>query len=218
MSLTYYRKKRQPFSFSNLSAELCDLSEWGTLPAFSLMALVPLLPLFHEFNREYFDNALTINSRPILSIRWSDGRLRKTAGMYRCRKSFGMPQTSEIVLSRPLLEHLPQIAIESTLCHEMIHAWIDLVLNVAEGHGPNFHARMDTINAAQQRFKVTIYHKFPVPLELPRWWAVCPSCGLRIAYKRSTPGAACRKCCNKYHGGKWSATYLLNFEPVLQDI
>ena len=60
---------------------------------------------------------------------------------------FGKVQ-SEIVLSRPLLENLPTSAIESTLCHEMIHAWIDLILKIHEGHGPNFKARRAIINSS----------------------------------------------------------------------
>ena len=104
------------------------------------MPLVPLLPLFHRFNREYFNGALAIGSQPLLSVRWSDGRLRKTAGFYRRGLRVDGRNGCEIVLSRPLLELLPQTATESTLCHEMIHAWIDLVLQVKESHGPNFHA------------------------------------------------------------------------------
>ena len=110
------------------------------------MSLVPLLPLFHCFNRQYFDGTLTTGNTPLLSIRWSDGRLRKTAGFYRRTQFYGFKSSSEIVLSRPVLEHLPESATKSTLCHEMIHAWIDLVLKKDEEHGSNFHARMDLIN------------------------------------------------------------------------
>ena len=181
------------------------------------MPLVPLLPLFHYFNREYFDEALTIGSKPIVSVRWSDGRLRRTAGFYRRRQRFHGSDTSEIVLSRPLLENLPQIAIETTLCHEMIHAWVDLVLCIREGHGSNFHARMAAINAVQDRFQISVFHKFPVPADLPKWWALCPSCGLRSPYKRLVRGAACRQCCNTYHGGSWHASCLLSYEPASKE-
>ena len=70
---------------------------------------------------------LVLGDQPLVAIRWSDGRLRKTAGFY--RRGLGAPhkQGCEIVLSKPLLGKLPQSATESTLCHEMIHAWIDLV-------------------------------------------------------------------------------------------
>ncbi len=178
------------------------------------MPLVPLLPIFHCFNREYFDCALTDGSKPLVAVRWSDGRLRKTAGLYRRGPTVIGEQGAEIVLSRPLLELLPLSAIESTLCHEMIHAWIDLVLRLEEGHGPNFHARMAAINAAQSKFQINVRHKFPVPTKLPKWWAICPGCGLRFPYKRIVAGAACRQCCNIHHGGRWHANFELIFQPI----
>ena len=181
------------------------------------MPLVSLLPLFHDFNRKYFNEALTIDSQPRVSVRWSDGRLRKTAGFYRRIQKFGMPDTAEIVLSRPVLENLPLIATQSTLCHEMIHAWIDLVLCVSEGHGPNFHAQMVAINSAQKRFVVSVRHKFPTPVQRHKWWAVCPSCGLRSPYKRFVRGAACRQCCNTYNGGRWNSNFLLIYEPASKE-
>ena len=67
------------------------------------MSLVPLLPLFHRFNREYFDGALANGYKPKLALRWSDGRLTRTAGFYR-RTPIGFGnQICEIVLSKPLL-------------------------------------------------------------------------------------------------------------------
>ncbi len=183
-----------------------------------LMPLVPLLPLFHSFNRTHFDKTLTLGSKPIVSVRWSDGRLRKTAGFYRRIERFGCLMTAEIVLSSPVLKNLPQSATESTLCHEMIHAWIDLVLHVKEAHGVNFHARMADINSAQNRFQVSVRHQFPVPADTPKWWAICPSCGLRFPYKRVVRGAACRKCCNFYHAGSWHPSCLLNYEPASKEV
>ena len=87
--------------------------------------------------------------------------MRTTAGIYRSKTNFFGVKASEIILSRPVLEHLPQKALMSTLCHEMIHAWIDLVLKVEEAHGPNFHQRMAEINSAQTDFQVTVRHSFP---------------------------------------------------------
>jgi len=180
------------------------------------MSLVPLLPLFHRFNREHFSGSLVKGSQPLLAVRWSDGRLRKTAGFYRRGPLLAAAggQGCEIVLSRPLLEPLPQSATESTLCHEMIHAWIDLVLHVREGHGPHFHARMAAINAAQSEFQLSVRHQFPVPITPPRWWAVCPCCGRRSPYRRRMKKAACRQCCDRHHGGSWHASCVLVYEPA----
>ncbi len=178
------------------------------------MPLIPLLPIFHRFNRQFFDGLLVKGTKPLVSVRWSDGRLRNTAGFYRHSKRLGGQKVCEIVLSSPVLENLPESAVESTLCHEMIHAWIDLVLKVPEGHGPNFFARMKTINSSQNRFQVTVRHKYPVPIKLPKWWAICPSCGLKSPYKRRVKGVACRHCCETFHGGKWHASCVLHFEPL----
>ena len=178
------------------------------------MPLEPLLPLFHRLNREHFEGTLTRGHQPLLAVRWSDGRLRRTAGFYRRGPAIAPPFGREIVLSKPLLDPLPREATESTLCHEMIHAWVDLVLKRDEGHGPHFRERMAVINASQSRFEVSVRHRFPVPQSPPRWVAVCPSCGRRTPYRRRMRQAACRACCNQHHGGRWHASCLLRYEPA----
>ncbi len=179
-----------------------------------LMPLLPLLPLFHRLNREHFNGTLAVGSSPLVSVRWSNGRLRKTAGFYRRGPNVEGEHGCEIVLSSPVLKLLPQSATESTLCHEMIHAWVDLVLHSREGHGPNFLARMNAINAAQSIFQVTLRHQFPVDAESPRWWAICPSCSRKFPYQRRVKGAACRKCCDEQNFGIWNSRFLLVYEPA----
>jgi len=170
--------------------------------------LAPLLPLFHRLNREHFDGSLaSLDGASLVSVRWSDGRMRRSAGMYR----YG-PDLSEIVLSRPLLETLPMEATVSTLCHEMIHAWVHRVIRAEEVHGPHFRGRMAAINAAQQEFQVSVRHRFPVPAAPPKWIAHCPACGLQAPYRRRQQGVACRRCCDQFHGGRWSARFQLVFE------
>ena len=112
--------------------------------------MLPLLPLFHRLNREHFEGSLVSRSAdlPLVALRWSDGRMSRTAGCYRRGPGVAGDRGCEIVLSRPVLEPLPRAATESTLCHEMIHAWVDLVLRRRESHGPRFRAQMETINAA----------------------------------------------------------------------
>lgn len=140
--------------------------------------------------------------------------MSRTAGFYRRGPGVAGARGCEIVLSRPLLEPLPQEATESTLCHEMIHAWVDLVLRSREGHGPRFRQRMAEINADQQRFEVRVRHSYPVPSKPPRWWAVCPICCQRTAYRRRVRNAACRPCCERLHGGQWHASCLLDYVPA----
>ncbi len=181
------------------------------------MPLEPLLPLFHRLDREHFAGSLAPEGRRRVELRWSDGRMRRTAGFYRRgRHADGRP-LCEIVLSRPLLEPLPRQATLSTLCHEMIHAWVDQVLGVREVHGPHFRARMAAINAAQKEFQVSLRHCYPLPAgasAAPRWLARCPSCGISAPYRRRVQGLACRHCCERLHGGLWHPSCLLEFEDT----
>ncbi|MEB3176526.1 MAG: SprT family zinc-dependent metalloprotease [Synechococcus sp.] len=175
------------------------------------MPLDPLPPLFHRLDREHFDGALAQLVQPELKLRWSDGRMTRTAGVYRRG-----PGLSEIVLSRPLLVPLPREATLSTLCHEMIHAWVDRVLRVKEVHGPQFRSRMARINASQQQFEVSLRHRYPLPAVAVPWLAVCPACGQSSPYRRRREGLACRSCCERHNGGCWDGRFSLRFERQQQ--
>ncbi len=181
--------------------------------SFAAVPLEPLLPLFHRLNREHFDTTLVRGGRPLVDLRWSDGRLTRTAGLYRRGQRADGQELCEIVLSRPLLDPLPREATLSTLCHEMIHAWIDRVLGVREVHGPRFRARMVAINQSQSEFEVSLRHRYPVPVEAARWLARCPRCGHASPYRRRRRGLACRFCCERFHGGRWDPSCVLLFEP-----
>ena len=176
------------------------------------MVLVPLFPTFHRLNREHFQGMLARGSDSLVSIRWSDGRLTNTAGFYQRGPRVKSNKGCEIVLSKPVLAHLPQTAITSTLCHEMIHAWVDLVLGIRETHGKNFRAYMKMINNSQNEFQVTIRHQFPTSSRPPKWVASCDSCGKKSFYKRLVKGAACKYCCDNLYGGRWDPRCLLNYE------
>ena len=180
---------------------------------FASMSLIPVLPLFLKLNRQYFQNSLLDEGVPRVSVRWSDGRMRTTAGIYRRKINFFGRKASEIILSKPVLENLPEKALMSTLCHEMIHAWVDLILKVEEGHGPNFYKRMSEINSSQTDFQVTVRHSFPISKKLPKWVATCPSCKKSFRYRRMVKGAACRSCCNNFFRGRWNEKCLLQYQP-----
>ncbi|MFN9386480.1 MAG: SprT-like domain-containing protein, partial [Cyanobacteriota bacterium] len=79
------------------------------------MPLEPLLPLFHRLNREHFAGALVRSGKPVADLRWSGGRLTRTAGLYRRGQRADGLSFREIVLSQPLLEPLPRQATLSTL-------------------------------------------------------------------------------------------------------
>ena len=176
------------------------------------MSLIPVLPLFQKLNRQYFQNSLSDNGIPRVSVRWSDGRMRTTAGMYRRKTNLWGVKASEIILSKPVLENLPENALMGTLCHEMIHAWIDLVLKVEESHGPNFRKRMFEINSSQSDFQITVRHSFPTAKQNPKWLAICPMCKKSFPYRRIVKGAACRSCCNDFFRGRWDEKCLLKYQ------
>ena len=175
------------------------------------MAVIPLVPIFHSFNRLFFDRTLTINQVPILKLKWSDNRLTTTAGFYKRIKINGTVQ-SEIILSKPVLENSKLQNIHSTLCHEMIHAWVDLVLNINEVHGTNFMTKMAQINSQQDYFKVTIKHDFPVLRKELKHVGVCLNCGDKYLYRKRMKNIACKKCCNLFYKGLWNKECLIVFD------
>ena len=180
------------------------------------MSLIPVLPLFLKLNRKYFQNTLFEKGVPKVSVRWSDGRMRTTAGLDRRKTIFLGVKAGEIILSKPVLANLPEQALVSSLCHEMIHAWIDLVLNVDEVHGPEFHKRMEEINSSQIDFQITVRHSFPLPQKKPKWLATCPSCQRSFSYRRIVKGAACRSCCINFFGGQWDENCVLQYKPFFE--
>ena len=69
------------------------------------MPVIPLLPLFHKFNSQYFENSLAVNNQPLVKVRWSDNRLKTTAGFYKTKRINGLVD-SEIILSKLFLRFL----------------------------------------------------------------------------------------------------------------
>ena len=175
------------------------------------MTVIPLLPIFHKFNKLFFDNTLTINQEPIVKIKWSDNRLRTTAGLYKRIKTNGTIK-SEIILSKSVLANSELQNIQSTLCHEMIHAWIDRILNINEIHGVNFINKMEQINLQQNTFKVTIKHNFPVLRRELKYVGVCLNCGDKYLYRKRMKNIACKKCCNRFYNGLWNKKCLIVFD------
>ena len=175
------------------------------------MPLIPLLPIFHKFNGMFFDETLTDNQQPLIKIKWSDNRLKTTAGFYKRKKLDGVI-FSEIILSKPILENLSIKYIQSTLCHEMIHAWVDRILKINEIHGPNFIKKMDEINSKQNFFEITIRHDFPVFRKALKYKGTCNHCGEKYLYRRRIRNIACKKCCNLFFNGKWNKKCLITFD------
>ena len=175
------------------------------------MAVVPLLPIFHKFNNLFFGNSLAIDLKPIVKVRWSNNRLKTTAGFYK-RSKINETISSEIVLSKPVLESLPLSDIQSTLCHEMIHAWIDRILNINEIHGQNFIHKMNYINSQQNSFQISVRHNFPIYKGESKYKGICIHCGLVFMYRRKVKNIACKSCCNLFFDGEWDKRCLIVFE------
>ena len=174
------------------------------------MSVIPLLPIFHKFNGLFFEGALVKDMIPLVSIRWSDNRLKTTAGFYKKITLNGVTK-SEIVLSKPILQDLSRKDTESTLCHEMIHAWVDKNLMIKESHGTNFLRKMKQINSMQNDFQVTVRHNFPVFRKDFKYQGVCSNCGEKYLYRKRVKNIACKKCCNLFFNGYWNKKCVIVF-------
>ena len=175
------------------------------------MSVIPLLPLFHRFNKQFFDNSLTVNQQPLVKVRWSDNRLKTTAGFYKRKKINGVID-SEIILSKPILSKLSNREIYSTLCHEMIHAWVDRILRKNEIHGPNFLHKMNQINKKENNFQISIRHNFPVERRELQYIGTCKKCGEKYMYRKRIKNIACKKCFNLFFDGSWNKNCLILFD------
>ena len=175
------------------------------------MPVIPLLPLFHRFNSQYFKNSLVVNNQPLVKVRWSDNRLKTTAGFYKRKRINGLVD-SEIILSKPILSNLSINEISSTLCHEMIHAWVDRILNKNEIHGPNFSNKMNEINSIEKNFQISVRHSFPIERRELKYKGTCQNCGEKYFYRKRIKNIACKKCCVKFFNGSWNKHCLILFD------
>ena len=174
------------------------------------MTVIPLLPLFHRFNKQYFDNSLMLNQQPLVKVRWSDNKLKTTAGLYKRRTINGVID-SEIILSKPILSYLSINEINSTLCHEMIHAWVDRILKKNEIHGPNFLTKMGEINEKENNFQISVRHSFPIKRMELKYMGKCQNCGQIFRYRKRIKNIACKKCCKLFFNGAWNKNCLIMF-------
>ena len=175
------------------------------------MPIIPLLPIFHRFNKQYFEKSLTANQQPLVKVRWSDNRLKTTAGFYKRKKINGVVD-SEIILSKPILSKLSKNEIYSTLCHEMIHAWVDRILKKREIHGPNFLSKMHEINKKENNFQISVRHTFPVERRELKHKGICQNCGEIFFYRKRIKNIACKKCCTLFFNGSWNKKCLILFD------
>ena len=119
---------------------------------------------------------------------------------------------SEIILSKPILSKLSNSEINSTLCHEMIHAWVDRILKKNEIHGPNFLEKMNEINEKEKNFQISVRHSFPIERRELKYIGTCQNCGEKFFYRKRIKNIACKKCCVNFFNGSWNKKCLILFD------
>lgn len=85
-----------------------------------------------------------------------------------------------------------------TLLHEMIHLWLHQE-GRPSGHGPEFRAIAARLGCPR-------YAKRMPPRRILLYR--CPSCGASVEYRRRVR-LACRACCDRLNGGRFSRSFLL---------
>lgn len=151
----------------------------------------PLLTLWAELNRRYFQNAL-----PPIPIQWSR-RLTSSAGMFVCRvgprhilaqNSINPTPRRCIRLSAvllPVASSSQDHETVTTLAHEMIHQWQYDVLKRRPNHGQDFRRMMARMN--HDGLGITIYHSLTTEVAaLAKYAWRCQQCGSIYRRQRRT--------------------------------
>ncbi len=142
----------------------------------------PLLTMWADLNRRYFQNAL-----PSIPIEWSR-RLTSSAGMFVCRVGPRHAHTpSPIDQTRRRCIKLSSVLLPAqdpardhetvtTLAHEMIHQWQYDILKRRPNHGQDFRRMMAHMN--QDGLGITIYHSLGKEVTaLAKYAWRCQQCG-----------------------------------------
>lgn len=120
------------------------------------------------------------------------------------KRTFGLCdyRYKTLYLSAPLTELNDEVAVRDTLLHEIAHA----LAGWRAGHGPRWREVARRIGATPTRcFDVASVKTPAAPYSL-----VCPSCGeAQPRWRRTRTRWACRDCCARYNGGRYSERFLL---------
>jgi predicted SprT family Zn-dependent metalloprotease len=152
------------------------------------VTLQELQTCWTDLNRRYFGGSL-----PAIEIEWSS-RLTSSAGMFvshagpRSRED-GQSETGRprrlIRLSAPLLQHLSEQELLSTLAHEMIHQWQFDVRKRRPDHGPDFLEKMEAMN--RDGLRITVHHTLDEEVSAFMTYAWrCLECGQDYQRQRRT--------------------------------
>ena len=124
----------------------------------------------------------------------------------RSRSRFGCCDSRRhvISLSKALTLLNPAKEVLDTIRHEIAHA----LVGPEHGHDRIWKRMCMVVGARPSR----CYDSQNVAAVRARWLAVCPSCGgSSPRHKRRT--AACGKCCNAHHGGRYTDRFKLIYKP-----
>jgi predicted SprT family Zn-dependent metalloprotease len=119
------------------------------------------------------------------------------------KRRFGLCNytTKTISLSRHLTGLNGEAQVRDTLLHEIAHA-----LTPRSGHGRAWREKCLEIGARPER----CLDLEGVTQPAPAYLLVCPRCDLKLPRERKTRRAvACKRCCNRYNGGRYSSRYRL---------
>lgn len=126
---------------------------------------------------------------------------------FRRKRTFGLCdyQAKTLYLSIPLVELNHENAVRDTLLHEIAHA----LAGHRAGHGPRWREVARRIGATPKRcFDSASVNTPAAPYKL-----VCPSCSAAHPRWRKTQKLwACRACCVRYNGGRYSERFLLELQ------
>jgi len=123
----------------------------------------------------------------------------------RARLRFGCCNftTKTISLSKALTELNHPAKVRDTLLHEIAHA----LVGKRKAHGKEWQSKAKEIGCNPKR----CYTHEEVVIPKGKYTASCRSCGKEFQALRKRRGVACRACCRKLNGGKYSTEFLIEF-------
>lgn len=114
--------------------------------------------------------------------------------------------TRTVSVSWPLTSLNSDSAFLDCLHHEIAHA-----LTPGSGHGPDWKRTAISIGCSSSD---RCYSSTTIKQPEKRWIAICRTCGFKHGKNRRprrNGTTACKPCCQKYNGGKYSAAHTLMF-------
>ena len=139
-----------------------------------------------------------------LSLLAEHGLRDWTFAFNRRKRAFGLCDCSRrtIYLSSILTELNGEAEVKDTLLHEVAHA----LAGPEAGHGPAWQEVARSLGAKPKR----CYSAEEVRQPPGRYLLVCASCNDSTPrYRKPSKVYACRKCCERYNGGRFSERYRL---------